>query len=96
MGTTGSQTVEARRESPIDVALNNLGNLIGRTQEIMNRFETVLSSVLTSPEKSPETKKDTQEPAPAQTSLESQLLSMGNDISGINEYLREVQDRVQR
>ena len=79
------------KESPIDVALNKLKSNIGKVQETMTRFETKLASVLTEPEKSP----DTKERATGQTSLESRLFSMCEDVSDIDDYLNIVQNRIQ-
>lgn len=83
---------EAKEESPIERAMAQLNNVIGQTKESMTRFETTLASVLTNPEKPTA---DKPEITPSQTSLESRLNSMTDDVSGINNYLQEVQNRVQ-
>lgn len=88
-----SEPCAVEKESPIDIALGRLKSNIGATEETMTRFETTLASVLTEPEKS--TKEGTPETQAPQTSLETALTSMGNDVSAINDYLREVQNRVQ-
>ena len=84
--------VQQSKESPIERAMNRQKEAIGSVQETMTRFETKLSSVITHPEKS--TKEPTPEPA-AQTSLETRLNEMTEDILGVNTYLLEVQNRVQ-
>ena len=84
--------VQETKASPIERAMNRQKDAIGLVQETMTRFETILSSVITHPEKS--TKEETPDQA-AQTSLETRLNDMTEDISGINTYLLEVQNRIQ-
>lgn len=82
-----------KKESPIDAALSCLENNIGKLKvETLPKFESVLASVLTEPEKSianPETT------AASQTSLEMKLMSMNDNVQEIDEYLRSLQNRVQ-
>ena len=87
----GRQT--PKKESAIDKALNDLKSTIGHTQEIMTKFETILASVLTPPEKS--TEQDKPETVPAQTPLETQLKSMRDNVVEIDNYLNSIQNRIQ-
>jgi len=81
------------KESPIMTAMGQLKNSIGRVEETMTKFESILSSVLTNPEASPTTAEKRTEVA--QTELESSLREMTDRVLAINEYLGEVQNRVQ-
>lgn len=87
-----NEPCEAKKESPIERAMAQLNNAIGHTKETMTRFETILASVITNPEKPTADKPDT---TASQTSLESRLNSMASEIKEINVYLGEVQNRVQ-
>ena len=81
-----------KKESQIEKALNILSNGIGKVQETLPIFESILSSVISQPEKSnPEAEKTTG----GQTNLEQRLLKMVDDVANINVYLRELQDRIQ-
>ena len=81
-----------KTESPIDTALGALKTAIGRTQETMTKFETVLASVLTHPEKPTECKGET---VSAQTPLETQLKAMSGEVAEIDNYLNSIQNRTQ-
>ena len=86
-----------QKESPIESAKSRLRNLVGETKEIMNGFETKLSSVITQPEiTQPKTSPTSgkAETAP-QTPLEEFLVAMINDVTDINNYLLSVQNRIQ-
>lgn len=87
-----SGTCEPKKESSIEVALNVLKNNIGRTQETMTKFETILESVLTEPEKPTNCKDET---VSAQTSLETRLKLMSDDVARIDSYLHSIQNRIQ-
>lgn len=82
----------SKKESTIETAMNRLFNAIGSTKETVGRFEARLSSVVTAPEKPTE---GTPETAVTQTALESRLIEMTAEISGINNYLLELQNRIQ-
>ena len=82
----------ATKESTIGIALNKLGNEIGNLQEITVKFEMILASVLSQPEKST----DCDSPhSTGQTSLETQLFELSERIVDINANLRNIQNRVQ-
>ena len=87
----GGQT--PKTESPIDTALSVLKTAIGRTQETMTRFETILASVLTHPDEAATEGKS--EKVSAQTPLETQLKTMSDDVARIDGYLCSIQNRIQ-
>ena len=84
----------AKKESPIVKALSILKGRIGDVQETQARFESILAIVIAPPEK-PATEPQKEVSVSPQTSLESQLNEMANDVVGINIYLRELQNRIQ-
>ena len=91
---TPKTTVE-KKESPIDNVLESLADGIVKLKtETLPKFESILGSVLTELEKptnpSPESKA-----AGGQTSLESRLILINNDVRGITEYLVILQNRIQ-
>jgi len=77
--------MQAKKDSPIEKAMTQLKNNVGTVQETMTRFETTLASVLTNPEKPKDATES--ETKVAQTSLETQLNSMADEILGIDAYL---------
>ncbi len=82
-----------KKETPIEIALNRLGNEIGTAQETVVRFKTILASILGSPDEKA-TKCDATH-SKGQTSLETRLMEMTGRIMDINTNLRSVQNRVQ-
>lgn len=81
-----------KKESPIDIELGRLEKEISVLQETTVRFETVLASVLSQPEKST----DCDSPhSKGQTSLQTKLMEMTERIMDINTNLRNIQNRVQ-
>ena len=87
-----NEPCEAKKESPIDVARDTLLKEIANLQETTVRFETILASVLGQPEKST----DVETPhSKGQTSLETKLVEMTEQIMDINANLRHIQNRVQ-
>ena len=83
-----------KKESPIEIALNRLGNEIGTAQETVVRFETLLASVLGTPEEKVTSECDAPH-SKGQTSLETRLIEMAERIMDINTNLRSTQNRIQ-
>jgi len=88
---TGGASV-SKNESPIEMAMAQLKTNIAIIQETMTKFETILAAVITNPEKLPSDEPDT---TASQTSLESRLNSMSDEVMGINRYLQDMQNRIQ-
>ena len=83
---------EVKKESPIDTALDRLLKEIANLQETTVRFETILASVLGHQEKT----NDCDAPnSKGQTSLETRLMEMTEQIMDVNANLRSIQNRVQ-
>lgn len=89
-GTTLKTTLKT--ESPIVIALNRLGDEISNVQETTVKFEEILASVLSQPEKSTECDSPHSK---GQTSLETKLFEMSERIMDINTNLRNIQNRIQ-
>jgi hypothetical protein len=80
------------KDSPIQKALNGLKNNIGSVQETMGKFESILASVISQPDKPPPEKETI---AGGQTSLETVLTELCNSVANIDNYLRQIQNRIQ-
>jgi len=90
IGTAG--TAKETKESPIENAMTRLKKAISSVKDTMVKFEPLLSTVLTNPEKPTGGESKNQ---PGQTSLESRLNEMTVEIEDIGIYLREIQSRIQ-
>lgn len=84
-----------KKESPIEKALAQLKKEISVVQDTTTILETILSAVLTNPEKPTDKTMPETETQVVQTSLESRLNSMTCEVMRINSYLRDVQNRIQ-
>ena len=88
---TGGQT--PKTESAIDVALGVVKTTIGRTQETMTKFETVLASVLTHPEQPTECKGET---VAAQRPRDTQLKSINGAVEEMDNYMNRINKKTQQ